>query len=98
MFDNKIKTQLSFSIQESSAEAACHAAFLFFFYFVCVCLKSLCYRGGEVQGRPVQYPSGDDASSVLHVCSGFKWITAHYPQLHFRISWEIERKPDMVVC
>lgn len=52
--------------------------------------------------RPVQYLSGDRASSVLHVfgqaCSGFKWITAHYPQLLFRVSWEAERKPDSVVC
>lgn len=52
--------------------------------------------------RPAQYLSGDDASSVVHVfeqvCSGFKWITAHYPQLLFRISWEIEKKPDMVFC
>lgn len=51
---------------------------------------------------PVQYLSGDYASSVLHVfeqvCSGFKWITAHYPQLLSSISREIEKKPDLVVC
>lgn len=52
--------------------------------------------------RPVQYLSRDYASSVVHifeqVCSGFKWITAHYPQLLFRISLEVEGKPDIVVC
>lgn len=36
--------------------------------------------------------------SVVRVCSGFQWITAHYPQLLFRLKQEVDRKPDTVVC
>ena len=52
--------------------------------------------------RPMRYLSGECARSVVHVfeqvCPGFKWITPHYPQLLFRISWEMERKSDVVFC